>query len=368
MRRSKIALLFISLFAWRWVGLASPLPLTWTPDSIVIFTAPIIDIPEQTDTKTIVRSGIWYVPLSGYAEIVPGTLVAFSGRVEPKVLLGKVTRIVMAEPTFEVVASPGERELSLVERVLITLGAWRRDWVDILEKTLPEPMSSLAEGILLGVRQQMPQDFYDDLVATGTLHIVAASGFNVMIVASVLMVIASQIWRRGVAIGVGVVGIVGYVLLAGASASVVRAGVMGSLTLMAYYLGRPSEAKRLLWFTAAIMLIASPLLILDIGFQLSVVATAGLLYLQPQMKKLPNNLFLANYLYPTLTASLATMPIILWHFGQISWISPLVNMLVLPVVPMIMGLSALVLLGGQLVAWLVYVPLWWVVTVIRWWG
>ena len=126
--------LFIVLFASRWVGMASPLPPTWTADSVVKFTAPIIEEVEHTDTKTIGRSGIWYIPLSGYADIIPGDLVSFTGRVEATVLLGQITRIVMAEPTFEIVKEASQRKRSLVEHLLITLGAWRTDWVVMLEK------------------------------------------------------------------------------------------------------------------------------------------------------------------------------------------------------------------------------------------
>ena len=117
---------------------------------------------------------------------------------------------------------------------------------------------------------------------------------------------------------------------------------------MAYYFGRPAEAKRILWVTVYVMLLFNPLYIVDIGFQLSVFATAGLLYIGPWMRKLQsfvpcNDLgkqgrelqaqayaFLVEYLYPTLAATVATMPIILWHFGRLSLISPLVNMLILP--------------------------------------
>lgn len=367
MTRSKIVLVFISLFAWRWVSLVSPLPPTWTPDSVVRFTAPIIEEVEHTDSKTIVRSGIWYIPIAGYAEIIPGDLVTFTGRVEPTVLLGKAVGIVVQEPTFEVIQGRSERQLSVVERVLITLGRWRGGWVSILQKALPEPMSSLAAGILLGVKTQIPTDFYQALVATGTLHIVAASGYNVMIVASVLMGIVSQVARRGMAVGVGIIGIVLYVLLAGASASVVRAGIMGSLTLIAYYFGRPAEARRLLWVTAMIMLLTDPLLILDVGFQLSVAATAGLLYLLPYISN-SRSLILREYLYPTLAATVATAPIIWWHFGRLSLISPVVNLLVLPAIPLIMGLSAITLVEGQIIAWLAYVPLAYVVWVIRLFG
>jgi len=223
----------------------------------------------------------------------------------------------------------------------------------------------------------MPRDFYQALVNTGTLHVIAASGFNVSVVAAVLMGVLMRVVSRGWAIGGGIGGIVVYVLIAGASASVIRAGIMGSLTLIAYYLGRPTEARRLLWVSAGIMLLASPLMLLDVGFQLSVAATAGLLYLGPRIQsrfKMLDDRFqfvqsiLANYLYSTLAATVATLPIILWHFGTVSWISPIVNLLVLPIIPLIMGMSAGILVGGRVMAWLTYPILAYMVWVIRWFG
>jgi len=222
----------------------------------------------------------------------------------------------------------------------------------------------------------MPRDFYQALVNTGTLHVIAASGFNVSVVAAVLMGVLMRVVSRGWAIGGGIGGIVVYVLIAGASASVIRAGIMGSLTLIAYYLGRPTEARRLLWVSAGIMLLASPLMLLDVGFQLSVAATAGLLYLEPWIKILSSSVgmttyvqsILANYLYPTLAATIATLPVILWHFGTVSWISPIVNLLVLPIIPLIMGMSAGILVGGRVMAWLTYPILAYMVWVIRLFG
>ncbi len=378
MKKSLIILMFFVVFLWRWVGMDSPMPESWIPESKIRFTATILERPEYTDSKTIIRSGIWEIKLKGYAVIIPGNRVSFVGRVEPKVLGGKVTKIVMKDPTFEVVERlPGER-MRVTDKLIMVIGEWREKWVSVLEKTLPAPMSSLAAGILLGVKGQMPYEFYQQLVNTGTLHIVAASGFNVMIVAAVLMTLAKKIFRRGVAIGVGIGGIVFYVLLAGSSASVVRAGIMGSLTLMAYYFGRPADAKRLLWVTAGVILLVNPLMLVDIGFQLSIAATAGLLYIEPWIQNHKSKIlkfsnlgidsFLNDYLYPTLAASIATLPIILWHFGRVSWISPLVNLLVLPVVPLIMLLSALTLIGGQMVAWIAYVPLAYLVWVIELFG
>lgn len=384
MRKLGITLAFISIFGLRWYTLPGPLPPTWTSESTVRFTATILERPEQTDSQTIIRYGIWRIQLFGYAEIIPGSRVSFVGKVEPVLLGGKIIKIIMKDPTFEEVPHLRSEGRPYSGSVLITLGNWRNTWVGILEKTLPEPMSSLAAGILLGVKGQMPKQFYDQLVNTGTLHVIAASGYNVMIVAGVLMSLTKRFWRRGVAIGIGVTGIWAYVMLSGGSASVIRAGVMGSLSLVVYYFGRAADAKRLLCVTIFLMLMINPLMLIDIGFQLSVAATMGLLYLEPWIKsrfKMLGDRFqfiqsiLANYLYPTLAATIATLPIIWWYFGRVAWITPLVNLLILPSVPLIMFLTALLVSVGsinltvaQVVAWLAYVPLAWVVAVIRWWG
>ncbi len=378
--------LFLVVFGMRWIALPNPLPKTWTAESKIRFTATVTQEVEYTDSQTIVKSGIWYIKIKGYAVIIPGSRVAFVGKVSPKVLGGKVVQIVVMDPTFEVVDHPRGVGDFHPGGGMVYLGDLRHKWVSILEKTLPEPMSSLAAGILLGVRWQMPQEFYEQLVRTGTLHIVAASGYNVSIVASVVMKVLMGVVSRGMAIVFGITGIILYVLIAGGSASVVRAGIMGSLTLIAYYFGRPAEARRLLWIAGAVMLLTQPLLILDIGFQLSFVATWGLLYIEPYISNIGNSNkvisenkivkdLLKNYLYPTLAATIATMPVILYHFGRLSLISPIVNMLVLPSVPLIMFLTAITiavgsvnLALGQVVAWLLHSPLWLVVKIIQFFG
>jgi competence protein ComEC len=285
------------------------------------------------------------------------------------------TKIVMMDPTFEVISNTECTSSYAAGCMRIWLLTVRERWVEVLEKSLPEPMSSLAAGILLGVKGQMPKDFYTALVNTGTLHIVAASGYNVTIVAGVIMSMLNGLVGRTLGVGFGIFGIFLYVFVAGAGASVVRAGIMGSLTLVAFYFGRPTEAKRLLYIAAGIMLFLDPAMIFDIGFQLSFLATFGLLYLEPLFKKLPRQALLAEYLYPTLAASIATLPVIIYQFGRVSYISPLVNMMVLPVVPLIMGLSAVVIgVGvifpgiGQIIAWTLYPLLWYMVEVIMWGG
>ena len=396
--------LIVGLIGIRWYTYPSPLPQGWTPESKIRFTALILEEPEYTDSQTIIRSGLWEIKIKGYAEIIPGETLIAVGRIEPKLLGGKIVKIVMKDPEKITQDLELKHQNGIGNLIVIGVGEGRKRAVGVLEKTLPEPMSSLAAGILLGVKRKMPWEFYQQLVATGTLHVVAASGFNVMIVAMVLMALAKQLWKRGGAIVAGMGGIWLYVLLAGGGAAVVRAGLMGSLTLMAYFWGRASEAKRLLWATVVVMLLINPLWLVDVGFQLSICATGGLLYLGPWIKKRADtgvrpygmeswtktpvdtddphrrpygwlHGILNEYLYPTLAATIATAPVIWWHFGRIAWISPMVNMLVLPVVPLIMGLTAVVAGIGfiwlplaQAVAWLTYIPLWWMVFVIRWWG
>lgn len=366
MTKLKITLLFISLVVLRFCTVSSPLPSEWSSQTKIAVETTIWSPAEYSDTQTLLRSGIWEFRFSGYQVVIPGSRVRMVGVVTPTYGLGKVTKLVMKAPVVEVLSVKHDN-------LWLALMRLRDSWVATLEKTLPEPMASLAIGILLGGRRSMPSEFYQMLVNTGTLHIIAASGYNVMIMAQVLMNIVRKIWRRGSAIVIGLGGIWGYVIVAGCGAAVVRAGVMASLTMGSYYYGRPVEAKRILWISLWVMLLYNPLWILDIGFELSAAATIGLMYLGQLMSKwLPRQAFLSEYLYPTLAASLATLPVILYYFGRVSWISPLANILILPVVPLVMVVSGLVIgLGmlslsyAQLVSWLCYVPLYYIVQVVR---
>lgn len=215
----------------------------------------------------------------------------------------------------------------------------------------PEPESSFMAGILYGSRSGLPEKVKNNFSKTGISHIVAVSGYNIAIIAQVMMqvCIAIGLWRRQ-AFWV-VVGILGFfVIFTGASASVVRAGIMGSLVLLAEYIGRPIKVERTLIIAAAVMTMHNPFIILwDIGFQLSFLATAGLVGIGPILKRvLPWTVYLGVFgeaLLATLAAQVATLPLILYYFGQLSISAPLVNMLVLWVIPwlMLLGLLAVVL-------------------------
>ena len=268
-------------------------------------------------------------------------------------------------------------------RRLVT--SWRFELVDLFRDLLAEPQASLISGILLGERAQMPERFYTALRETGTLHIIAASGMNVTIIAGILMSFLSRLFTRRVALIFVALGVVFYALLAGASPPVVRAAIMGTVTFAAAFLGRERDGGIALVLTAAVMLLADPRYVFDVGWQLSFTATAGILFGFPILKRYITKWFdvlplaLGDELAVTLSAQLATLPLIVFHFGSLSWISPLVNVLVAPVVPVLMVWGGLVAVVGlvwrglaQIVAWGAWVFLTYFVWVVeafgRWFG
>ena len=207
---------------------------------------------------------------------------------------------------------------------------------------LPAPQSGLLIGLILGGDDNLSKNIQDDFSKTGLTHIVAVSGYNVTIVAEYLMLtgIFLGLWRRQ-AFWLALVGIFLFVVMTGLSASAVRAGVMGGLILWAMKNGRLSNAQNSIIFSAGVMLVFNPLLLRwDVGFQLSFLATIGIIYFYPLIEKFAIKKhglgFLSEILFLTLSAQVFVLPIILNDFQKLSVISPLANLLVLPIIPLTM--------------------------------
>ncbi len=227
---------------------------------------------------------------------------------------------------------------------------------DALERVLPEPQAALAEGIFAGQRASIPGDLTADMNATGTSHLVAVSGQNVAIVAA--LTISSLAWlmgRRRAAL-VALLAIGGYVLLTGASPSVIRAGIMGGLFVLATLAGRPASAGASIALAAAVMVGLDPLVVHDISFQLSFAAVAGLIYLAPAFESYgaygmreagidPMESRVASFLLEnlsiTLAAIAATLPLIALYFGRVSIVAPAANLPLVPVFPLILASSGI---------------------------
>lgn len=216
---------------------------------------------------------------------------------------------------------------------------------------IPDPHASLTAGVVFGARSDLPPALREALTATGTSHIVAVSGFNVVVVAAAMQLVALRLVGRPWSALPSVVGIWTYVLLVGAPPSAVRAGLMASLAVVASVVGRLPDAITTLAVAAAAMLLWDPWLIFDLGFQLSMLATAGLiLFATPISARLTVLPTLARGpVAVALATHLVTLPIVLHTFNTLSVVAPLSNLLVGFWIPWLMLL-------GVLLAVLAWVP------------
>lgn len=216
------------------------------------------------------------------------------------------------------------------------LSTVRASFADRIQSNLHEPHASLLIGLLYGARSTLPDDLEEDFRRTGTMHIVAVSGFNVMVVGNAILVLLTYtILRRQHAFYLVLAGIILFVFFAGADAAVVRAGIMGGLTLIAKQVGRLRTTTTLFLLAAAMMTAFNPRVLFDdVGFQLSFAAAIGLVTIGPRLHRLfiffPQRFGLRSILAETLAATLATIPISLWHFKMVSIVSPIANLFVVP--------------------------------------
>jgi len=256
------------------------------------------------------------------------------------------------------------------------LYAFKTHALDTLARLFSEPHAALLAGILLGNDSGIPADLAAAFQATGTSHIIAISGFNIAILAGLVAALTRRLVgpRRSLWLTLLIIAL--YTLLVGASASVVRAAIMGSLALLAQRLGRSSHGLGGLALAAWLMTVWNPLTLWDAGFQLSAGATLGLVLYADRLEAAFTRLaarwaspsrakqaaaLAAELLLLTLAAQTTALPLLIYHFRQLSVISLLANLLVLPVQPAVMVSSGLALLLGlvwlplgQIAAWLAW--------------
>jgi len=335
---------------------------------------------EQKGSNCIMRVGKFWVKTSGWCEFSRMDNVEVIGRTRVDVIDVLLGRIWLDGPNIILFAKNRENEGVVSDD---KVGVWQgvREKLALnYQRLLPEPESSLVAGIVLGEKSRLPEKFYNALINTGTIHIVVASGYNVMVVGS--MILGSLLYitsRRWATVG-AVVGMLLYGLMAGADPPVVRAVIMGGVIFVGQAIGRSNKALWSLALAGWVMLMVEPLLVESVSFQLSVMASVGLFWLEPKLRrwfdeKEIENWILKTELLPTLAAQVMTVPVIWYHFGRVSWISPLVNVMILPFVPIIMAWGGVMLLLsliwsplGMVVGWLVYSLAHLVVVVVKWLG
>jgi len=217
-----------------------------------------------------------------------------------------------------------------------------------IKNVMPSPQSGIVSAMTLGTRPAETREVMDKFNATGTSHVIAVSGYHLVIVVAVLMYLLLGFGiRRGDAFYITLLGIFVYIVLSGSSASAVRSGIMASVFLLATKVGRGKHIMNALIFSAFLMIMQNPyILTRDIGFQLSFLATFGLVtflpFLERRCEGLPRLGGLKEMLLVTIAAQIAVLPVLVLNFGRFSLLSLLANVLILPSVPLLMGLGFLV--------------------------
>jgi competence protein ComEC len=288
-------------------------------------------------------------------EVVYGDVIEFRGPIErpesfetdlgrtfdyPKYLQA---RGVEYRVSFAEVRIIGKGEGNVIIAYLLQL---KSVFIDSIEQLIQEPEVGLGKGLLLGVKSSLGEEIEDNFRRTGIIHIVVLSGYNVMLVVSFILFCFSFFMTLRWRLVSGVLAIVSFALIVGLSATVVRASIMASLVLFAQAFGKQYDVLKALIVAGLIMILINPYLLLyDIGFQLSFMATLGLILLVPKFEtnfiKNENILQAKDFVLATVATQIAVLPLLLFHIGEISLIAVLVNLLVLPMVPIAMLLTFL---------------------------
>ncbi len=244
-----------------------------------------------------------------------------------------------------------------------------------LQSSLPEPNASFSAGLLIGQRNNLPDDLYQQMIMVGLVHIVAVSGYNLTILVRSVGRFKLGSKYQQLIVSLALIG--SFLLMTGFAASIVRAALVSGLSLWAWFYGRKIRPILLLLFAAALTALINPFYIWgDLGWYLSFLAFFGILILAPALSsrlfwRRPK--FLATTALETFCAELMALPFIMLMFGQLSLIGLVANVLVVPLVPLAMLLSAIAAVAGAIFpaiggwfAWPANLLLTYMLDIVRW--
>ena len=260
-------------------------------------------------------------------------------------------------------------------------GSWvlaMRNWfAGRVRSMVPEPGVKLGLSYLLGLKTGLPDELDENLRVVGLTHIVVASGAHLAILVGVARRLFGEL-SRFAGVLFAVLFVVFFMAMVGWTPSILRAGMMTILTLVAWYSGREVAAWRLILMVAAATLMIQPSFIINMGWQLSFASYAGIMILGPKMIKFFYGVkkpgFVGSMVITTMAATVMTLPIILYYYGAVSLISVVANILILPTLPWAMGLVfvtgvvANVPMIGMMVGWCATKLLDYHIAVVGWFG
>jgi competence protein ComEC len=322
----------------------------------VVLTGIIIDDPEDREStqKFTIRNSKTHIRVSTdrYPEFSYGDEVEVRGTLEkPENFTtdqGKefdYVSYLLKDDISYLVSFAKVRELSTGHGSIVQakLYDFRRNILEHYEHLIREPESSLVSGVVLGERSGISSTLRNEFITTSTIHIIALSGFNISILASLVRDFFAFFLPRALALTFGGVTVILFVVMTGAQSTAVRAGIMALIALLARGTGRSYEASRALFMAVFCMLLWNPkLLAFDVSFQLSFLATLGLIYVTPIFEKKLHWIrfkYLRETIATTLGAQVTVLPLILYTMGTLSFIGIPINILIAPFVPIVMFLG-----------------------------
>jgi len=292
------------------------------------------------------RETVWVSGDDEPPEVERGDLVDVSGRLEvpedPGFADSLERRGIAAALRVDTLTRLGDSP----SRFVRATQAVRRVIGGSIERVFPPREAGLLLGLALGDGSKLDTATERDFQATGLTHLLVVSGGNVAMVLAPILALAAAMGlaRVGTAV-IGVVAVVFFVILTGAEASVMRAGAMAVTALLGTLLGRPKSTGVVLSAAVLVLLVLDPWLVRSIGFQLSVMATAGLVALASPLGEAFGHVMpkpAAAAAGTTLAAQLAVTPVLLFHFHEIPLVTLLANVLAAPAVSpaLMLGLIA----------------------------
>ncbi|OGG58482.1 hypothetical protein A2765_01990 [Candidatus Kaiserbacteria bacterium RIFCSPHIGHO2_01_FULL_56_24] len=249
--------------------------------------------------------------------------------------------------SFAKVSRTGKNEGNLLKSWAIWL---KQKYLEGLANSLSEPQAGLAGGITVGDKRGLGEELSDTFRTVGLTHIVVLSGYNIMVVVDSLL---RWLSRFPQAVRLSLAGFVAlfFAAITGFASASTRAAMMAMIAITGKATGRTYLASRALALVAVGMILWNPYILLyDPGFQLSILATAGLIFLSPLITPyllfVPERLGLREIAASSISAQLAVLPLLLYQNGILTLFSLPVNLLALAVIPMAMFFSAIAAIVG----------------------
>jgi len=332
--------------------------------------AHVVEVRKMENSQRLIvrldepHTGRLSVVARAYPTVAYGDALVLTGNIQrPK---EDSWRFLLKDALFATMQFP---EVDRVKRndgnpIVTRLFAIRRAAVETYKRALPADEAALLAGITLGERAEFDREFRENMANSGTTHLVALSGYNISVVAEAILLACGLLLRRTAAFYATLGAVVGFVVMAGAEASVVRAAIMGSIVLLATHIGRTHSMRNAIAISACAMVLYNPnVLRYDLGFQLSFAALIGIIYVKPYLdayikRKKSGVLNWRENLSGTLSAQLMVFPILMQSVGSFSLVSLASNIVILSFIPVTMGLGFLIAAIGFVAAPLATIPAW----------